>query len=434
MDVQSPAATAGTRKTSRRTAALEVPDAQVFEPTMEEFSDFPKFIKSIEAKNAHLAGIVKIKPPKEWQPRKIGYKPEDFPFVLKKPIEQKFKPVGKRAGCYQTSCLGKTKKTIPEYKEMATSKKYEAPPHTFTNYFDYDKLERLYWNSLRRGKTEESQWPIYGADVSESITDPEVKEFNIGKLDSILNILEEETGDVYKGVNSPYLYFGMWKATFSWHVEDMDFYAINFIHYGAPKTWYCVPPKYGHLLEKACSELFPDLFSTCSNFMRHKSCLVEPKILDEMGVPYQKVVQEERDIIVVFPYAYHSGFNHGWNIAESTNFAFKRWIDFGKYHRPCDCSARGVRINMDPFVKRFQPDRYEEWIAGRDIQPHPEEPPESERRQEILERMKDPLAYAARLQLERENRLDGPQYNFIDDYEASDGNRYLLRLFSSHII
>ena len=33
-----------------------------------------------------------------------------------------------------------------------------------------------------------------------------------------------------------------------------------------------------------------------------------------------------------------------------------------------------VKISMDTFVKRFQPDRYELWLAGKDIGPHPEDP------------------------------------------------------------
>ena len=78
---------------------------------------------------------------------------------------------------------------------------------------------------------------------------------------------------------------------FSWHVEDMDLHSINYLHYGAPKTWYVVPPKYGHLMEKAARELFPNVASWCSNFMRHKTCLISPQQLDKYGIPYTKVVQ-----------------------------------------------------------------------------------------------------------------------------------------------
>lgn len=38
-----------------------------------------------------------------------------------------------------------------------------------------------------------------------------------------------------------------------------------------------------------------------------------------------------------------------------------------------------VKISMDTFVKRFQPDKYDAWINGTDIGPHPEDAPSEAR-------------------------------------------------------
>lgn len=43
-----------------------------------------------------------------------------------------------------------------------------------------------------------------------------------------------------------------------------------------------------------------------------------------------QITQEAGEFMITFPYGYHAGFNHGFNCAESTNFATRRWIDYGK--------------------------------------------------------------------------------------------------------
>lgn len=41
--------------------------------------------------------------------------------------------------------------------------------------------------------------------------------------------------------------------------------------------------------------------------------------------------------MITFPYGYHAGFNHGFNCAESTNFATRRWVEYGKRASQCYC-------------------------------------------------------------------------------------------------
>ena len=95
-----------------------------------------------------------------------------------------------------------------------------------------EELERKFWKNVTFNQ------PLYGADIPGSLYDPAVKEWNINHLGTILDAIAEEYGVDIPGVNTAYLYFGMWKTAFAWHTEDMDLYSINYLHFGEPKQWY----------------------------------------------------------------------------------------------------------------------------------------------------------------------------------------------------
>ncbi|XP_052891814.1 probable lysine-specific demethylase 4B isoform X2 [Anopheles moucheti] len=333
---------------------------QVFRPTWEEFKNFPKYIEYIESQGAHKAGLAKIIPPPEWIPRKIGYNLDSLDLTIPAPICQ---VVAGKQGLYQQINIQKNALTVKQFAELANTERYVTPKH-----FDFEDLERKYWKNITYVA------PIYGADVCGSITDKDCDIWNINRLGTILDYVDEDYGISIDGVNTAYLYFGMWKTTFAWHTEDMDLYSINYLHFGAPKTWYAVPPEHGRKLEKLAKNSFPASHNTCSAFLRHKMTLISPQILKQHNIPFDKITQEENEIMITFPFGYHAGFNHGFNCAESTNFAMPRWIEYGKRAAQCYCSSDMVKILMDTFVKRFQPERYEAWMDGTDFGPHPEDP------------------------------------------------------------
>ncbi|XP_042613465.1 lysine-specific demethylase 4A-like isoform X2 [Cyprinus carpio] len=324
-----------------------------FHPTKEEFKDFNRYIAYMESQGAHRAGMAKVVPPKDWKPRRTYDDIDDL--VIPAPIQQ---VVTGQSGLFTQYNIQKKPMTVREFRKTANTDKFCNP-----RYADFDELERKFWKNLTFNP------PLYGADVSGTLYDPDVTEWNIGRLNTILDMVERESGITIKGVNTPYLYFGMWKSTFAWHTEDMDLYSINYLHFGEPKSWYIVPPEHGKRLERLAKGFFPGSAQSCEAFLRHKMTLISPSILRKYGIPFEKVTQEAGQFIVTFPYGYHAGFNHGFNCAESTNFATQRWINYGKLATLCSCRKDMVKISMDVFVRKFQPERYKLWKAGKDSAP-----------------------------------------------------------------
>ncbi|XP_007430115.1 lysine-specific demethylase 4B isoform X1 [Python bivittatus] len=322
-----------------------------FHPTLEEFQDFGKYIAYIESQGAHRAGLAKVVPPKEWKPRK-SYDDIDS-MVIPAPIQQ---VVTGQSGLFTQYNIQKKPMLVGDYRRLANSEKYCTPRHQ-----DFDDLERKYWKNLTFVS------PIYGADISGSLYDADVEEWNIGNLNTLLDMVEHQCGIIIEGVNTPYLYFGMWKTTFAWHTEDMDLYSINYLHFGEPKSWYAIPPEHGKRLERLAKGFFPGSSQGCDAFLRHKMTLISPSILKKYSIPFDRITQEAGEFMITFPYGYHAGFNHGFNCAESTNFATLRWIDYGKMATQCTCRKDTVKISMDVFVRVLQPERYDLWKQGKDI-------------------------------------------------------------------
>uniref|UniRef100_A0A4W5QHD1 [histone H3]-trimethyl-L-lysine(9) demethylase n=1 Tax=Hucho hucho TaxID=62062 RepID=A0A4W5QHD1_9TELE len=334
---------------------MQTPGSRImtFHPTKEEFKDFSCYIAYMESQGAHRAGMAKVIPPKDWKPRRTYDDIDDL--VIPAPIQQ---VVTGQSGLFTQYNIQKKPMTVREFRKTANTDKFCNP-----RYVDFEELERKFWKNLTFNP------PLYGADINGTLYDPDVTEWNIGHLNTILDTVERESGIKIKGVNTPYLYFGMWKSTFAWHTEDMDLYSINYLHFGEPKSWYVVPPEHGKRLERLAKGFFPGSAQSCEAFLRHKMTLISPSILKKYGIPFEKITQEAGQFIVTFPFGYHAGFNHGFNCAESTNFATQRWIDYGKIATLCSCRKDMVKISMDVFVRKFQPDRYKAWQAGKDNTP-----------------------------------------------------------------
>lgn len=207
------------------------------------------------------------------------------------------------------------------------------------------ELEQNYWKTINYGT------PMYGADMPGSLFDDRTTSWNVAHLENLLDVL----GTKVPGVNTTYVYLGMWKATFAWHLEDVDLYSINYIHFGAPKQWYSISQEDARKFETAMKQLWPNDAKHCDQFLRHKTYLVSPeKLKSQFNIKVNKLVHYEGEFVITYPYGYHSGFNLGYNCAESVNFATGAWLNYGRIARKCHCEADSVWVNVNEIERKLR--------------------------------------------------------------------------------
>ena len=317
---------------------MEIP---TFSPSMEEFKDFENYLKTVSGKAHPSVGLARIVPPKEWLELSLKNKVDPRSLKIFSPIKQEVK--GKSGSYKVENKVGATHVSFDKFKQLAEEQEREAKKY-LSNVRDrnsFEHVSQVFWQSIQSGSPS-----MYGADSRGSLFDPNLEIWNLNRLPSILKVIGVEIS----GVTYSYLYFGMWKALFAAHTEDMDLYSINYLHDGAPKMWYAVPPASAELFEKLAASKFPKESKTCSEWLRHKQYLLDPKLLALNGVPYCCGPQKKGEFMVTFPRAYHWGFNSGFNIAEAVNFALEDWIPFGKNAGICSCRQDSVKIDMEYFL------------------------------------------------------------------------------------
>ncbi|KAG2135583.1 JmjC domain, hydroxylase-domain-containing protein [Suillus cothurnatus] len=329
---------------------------------MQEFQDFEGYMNKIECWGLR-SGIVKVIPPKEWVNALPRTENQLGDVKIRTPIEQHM--LG-RGGLFRQENVEKRKvMSVREWAELCEKEEFCAPaqsrevreaersakdaaflktfdPHKdwlppCTTADDYtvefcQKLERQFWRNCGLGKP---AW--YGADTQGSVFTDETTAWNVGHLPSFLSRLLPSSSKGLPGVNTPYLYFGMWRATFAWHVEDMDLFSINYIHFGAPKFWYAMPQGRAAALESTMKGYFPKDISQCPQFLRHKSFLASPTLLAQSSCRPNFLVQRAQEFVITYPRGYHAGFNLGFNCAESVNFALESWVELGRRAKACQC-------------------------------------------------------------------------------------------------
>jgi JmjC domain, hydroxylase/C5HC2 zinc finger len=261
-------------------------------------------------------------------------------------------------------------KTNPKYLRRKAVEKLKADRMK-----KYMKTREHYISLMKQGKLIP---PDIKSNVKVDFSSPEYyleTGWNINNLShSPLSPLKHVPYAIH-GINIPWIYLGMIFSTFAWHMEDHELYSINYMHFGnektgTGKTWYGVPSsgasnfealvrmvrllrkemrkkqaqfsnsneplsagaiaKKIRLSSQALIQQVIEASAAASDSLYGLTTIISPALLKEYRIPVYRAYQKPGEFIITLPRAYHSGFSHGFNMAEACNFALYDWLPIGE--------------------------------------------------------------------------------------------------------
>ncbi len=150
--------------------------------------------------------------------------------------------------------------------------------------------------------------------------------------------LERRGGRNLPGIGTTYVYLSFGVTCSIMHGEDIELRSINLLRSGAHKSWLVVPPAYAEKLRQKMRQRFPTMV-TCSQALRHLSCLITPSQLDEWAIPYSLDYCKPDEAMVTEPGAFHEVINMGPNYAIAINFLYCSLPAIPKDYRFCPKSC-----------------------------------------------------------------------------------------------
>ena len=146
----------------------------------------------------------------------------------------------------------------------------------------------------------------------------------------------QESSTRKTGVHSPVFDISNAAGTlFGMQITELGAYKIAYVHDGGPRVWTVARPYEFQKIEA----LIPGT-RACHQSVGHKELsddgnedpgatkYVPSKTLTDNGIEHTKFAQFDGEMVILFPFAYHQGYNVGPNIVESMAYASERWKVF----------------------------------------------------------------------------------------------------------